>query len=148
PCDLLGPAGNFGQGGQPDVRQAQVGREHRPGDIDPVEALVLDQVRAERVERAGETEQLPAGEPLPEAGAFEVGGGGGVQHQKIPPGALTEPSSPAGAVMVNSPSSSLPRCGRRWATSRKRVISPSSSTPSARMRNLFTYCSRPKGRAP
>ena len=45
PGDLLGAPGDLGQGGQADVRQAQVGREHGAGDVDALEALVLDEAR-------------------------------------------------------------------------------------------------------
>ncbi|OLT52233.1 hypothetical protein BJF88_14125 [Cellulosimicrobium sp. CUA-896] len=49
---------------------------------------------------------------------------------------------------MRSRTSAAVSVGRRSARSRNRSISASSSTPSARVRNLRTYCARPNGRAP
>src|SRR5690606_20080892 len=87
-------------------------------------------------------------EPSPQGGTLLVGRRGRVEHQKIPSGAVTDASSAGGTVTVSPPSSSAVSSGSRWATSRKRSTSAGSSTPSARVRNFATYCSRPKGRAP
>ena len=54
PGDLPGPGGHLGEGGQPDVRQAEVVGQDGAGDVDPGEALLLDQPGRERVERARE----------------------------------------------------------------------------------------------
>ena len=54
PGDLPGPGGDLGQGGQADVRQAQVVGEDGAGDVDAGEALLLDQAGRERVERTRE----------------------------------------------------------------------------------------------
>ena len=54
PGDLPRAGGHLGEGGQADVGQAEVGGEHGAGDVDAVEALVLDQPGRERVERARE----------------------------------------------------------------------------------------------
>ncbi len=68
--DLLRPSGHLGERREADVGQAQVSREHGAGDVDAVEALLLDQARAQRVERTGEAQQLPAREALAEQSAL------------------------------------------------------------------------------
>ena len=56
---MAAPAlGDFGQRRQPDVRQREVGREHRAGDVDALEPMPLDEQRDQRRERAGEAEQF------------------------------------------------------------------------------------------
>lgn len=52
--DLPGAGGDLGEGGQTDVGQAQIVGRDRAGDVDPGEALFLDQPGRERVERARE----------------------------------------------------------------------------------------------
>ena len=54
-CPAAG--GDLGEGGQADVGQAEVGGQHGAGDVDAVEALLLDEPRRERVERAGELQR-------------------------------------------------------------------------------------------
>ncbi len=66
PRDLLPAAGDLGERRQADVGQPEVGGEHGARDVDAVEALALDEPRAERVERAREAQQLPGGETLAE----------------------------------------------------------------------------------
>ena len=65
-------AGHLGEGGQPDVREAQIGREHRARDVDALEALLLDEAGRQRVERAGEAQQLAGREALTEEAALLV----------------------------------------------------------------------------
>ena len=84
PRDLRSARGDLGQRREPDVGQTQVGRQHRTRDVDALEALLLDEPGAERVERAGEAQQLPRGEPRAERPALLVRGRGGVQHQNSP----------------------------------------------------------------
>src|SRR5690606_5297951 len=107
-----------------------------------------DQSSRERVEGAGEPQQSATGELVAQAGPAFGGGGGGVEHQKIPSGAVAVASSSAGAVTVSSARRPAGSSGRRWAASRKRSTSTGSRTPSARAANLSMYCSRAKGRAP
>src|SRR5690606_6244749 len=143
------PPGHLGQRRQADVRQAQIGRQHGARDVDALEALLLDEPCGQRVERAGEAQQLPRREPLAEQPPLLVRRGGRIQHQNSPSGASgADASTPAFAMMDSSPTSAAVSSGSLWTSSRKRSISSTSSTGWARMRNLRMYCSRPNGRAP
>ena len=48
PRDLLAAAGDLGEGREADVGQPEVGAEHGARDVDALEALVLDEPRAEQ----------------------------------------------------------------------------------------------------
>ena len=74
PGDLLCACGDLGERGQPDVGQPEVGGQHRARDVDAVEALALDQPGGQRVERAGQLQQVARREPLAQVGAASAAG--------------------------------------------------------------------------
>src|SRR5690606_30048003 len=135
--DLAGALGDLGEGGEADVGQAQVGRQYGAGDVDPLEPLLHDEFRGERVEGTGEPEDPVARKPFAQQLALGGGGDGRVEHQKSPSGTGTEAIRPGLATTLSPPSSSAPSSGSRCTRSRKRSISSSSSTCSARVRNLW-----------
>ena len=67
PRDLPGPGRDLGQRREADVGQSEVGGDDGARDVDALEALLLDQPRAERVERAGQAHEPVARERLAEA---------------------------------------------------------------------------------
>ena len=87
--NLPGTPGDLGERGETDVGKPEVGAQHRSRDVDAIEALVLDEPRRQRVECAGEAEQLAAREPRPKRRALLRDRGSGVQHQNSPFGVTT-----------------------------------------------------------
>ena len=100
PGHLLRPPGDLGERGEADVGQAEVGGEHGARDVDPLEPLLLDQSGAQGVERAGEAQQLPGGEPFPEQAPLLGRRRGGVQHQLLPFDRCSQLRRPAGESAV------------------------------------------------
>src|SRR5699024_1674060 len=146
--DLTAAGGDLGQGGQADVGQTQLIGDHGPGDVHAGEALLLDQCDRQRGEGPRERSGRARGEQRPQITALLRGGLRRIQHQKRTFGPADRQIAPGRAWMFRRPSSPAARSGRFAAASRNRSISPSSTIPSARERNLRTYCSRAKGRAP
>src|SRR5664279_4886934 len=58
PGDGTSALRNLTEGGETDVRQGEVGRQDRAGDINPLEALTLDQQRDQRRKSTWEPEQF------------------------------------------------------------------------------------------
>src|SRR5690606_13404677 len=152
PCDLVAAPGDFGQGGQPDIGQAEIGRELRAGVVDALASALLNELGNQRVERPRDTLDASRGQARAEGAALVAGRGGrGEQagHQNSPFGDWgARASTSAETVNVSSDNSLADSSPARWTTSRKRSCSAGSMTPSARVRNLAMYCSRANGRAP
>src|SRR5699024_3235362 len=146
--DLTAAGGDLGQGGQADVGQTQLIGDHGPGDVHAGEALLLDQCDRQRGEGPRERSGRARGQQRPQITALLRGGLRRIQHQKSPFGPVRRSTVPLMARMFSRPSSPAARSGRFAAASRNRSISPSSTIPSARERNLRTYCSPATGRAP
>ena len=134
--DLLRTAGDLGQRGESDVGQPEVGGEHGAGDVHAVEALLLYQACAQRVERPGEAQQLAARQPLTKQSTLLGRRDRGVQHQNSPAGAGAASSRPGFATIESSPTSAAVSSGRRCTRARNRSISAGSSTGSANRRNF------------
>ena len=93
PRDLASAVGDLGQGGEPDVGEPEIRAQHGARDVDALEALVLDEHRAQRIERPRHPDQFAARELRAEVGALGGGGQGRVQHQNSPSGATGRPAA-------------------------------------------------------
>ena len=117
--DLAGALGDLRERREADIRQPEVGAEHRARDVDALEPLVLDEQGAERVEGARHPHELAAREAGAERRALRGCGQRRVQHQNSPFGGTGRP----GAMTLSPPSSSALSSGRRCASARNRSIS-------------------------
>ena len=55
--------GNLAQRGQADVGKPEVSAQHRARDVDAVEAVALDQLGGQRIERTGQLQQVTRRKP-------------------------------------------------------------------------------------
>src|SRR5699024_2411522 len=146
--DLARTPRHLCEGGEADVGEAEFGAHHCTGHVHPVETETFDHLRCERVERPGELEEALTFERLaqvhPARGCVHVC----AEHQKSPLGRSIASSSPGFARTFRLRTPSASSSGRRATMVRNRSISSGVATSSARVWNLFTYCSRANGRAP
>ncbi|MDQ0691345.1 hypothetical protein QF047_002305 [Arthrobacter sp. W4I7] len=78
--DLPGTGGNFGEGGQADVGQAEVVGQDRAGYVNPREPFLFDEPGREGVERARELGDGAGGEQFAEPDPLLLGRDFRIQH--------------------------------------------------------------------
>ena len=68
--DLPAALRHLGKRGQADIRQSELRRQRRTGNVHPVKTLVLDDQRHDRRVRAGKLQQAPRCQLFAERGAL------------------------------------------------------------------------------
>src|ERR1017187_4254989 len=80
PGDCTSAMGHLAEGGQADIRQAEVSRQNRAGNINPLEPLAFDQEGDQRRKGAWEPKQFARAQGDAEHGALLGTGFGGEEH--------------------------------------------------------------------